>query len=160
LTTSEQAEANGYSRMVEAASAGTALSNAGTALLSGSSAQSMVSSIGHAQLLSVIPETGSEMPSMVKKTFINLDSMMFNFDFISLDRSGLGNSLDGAFGSPLGNQTRNLSIIKNKSSVINLLNYILILMFIVTFHILMIIVKYCIESCDKKTKFHIFVDKV
>lgn len=132
--------------MVEGASAGTAMATAGTALVSGSSAQGMFSSIGHAQLLTVIPETGSEMPSMVEKTFINLDSMMFNFDFMSLDTSALRTSLEGAFGSPLNNQTRNLSIIKNTSSVINLLNYLLILLFILTFHISIIILKAVLDS--------------
>ena len=125
--------------------------NLGTSAIGGSSAQGMFSGIGQTQLLMTVPEIGSYIPAAVNKTFSNLDSLMLNFDFLSLESNAIYDEIEQEFGYTVNNGTRNLSIIKHTSSLLNLFHLFIILAVIFLFHIFMIVLLSWVPEDSKKS---------
>ena len=115
--------------------------NVGTAVMAGASAQGMFSAVGQSQLLMLLPETGSHMPSVVNESFASLDNLMLSFEFLSLDSNPVYDSFEDTFGYSKHYKSRNLNVIKNGSSILNLFALLVILLLVFIFQTIMLILK-------------------
>ena len=127
-----ESEAVSFSSLVGTTITGTTAINIGTAVTAGASAQGIVSVAGQGQLLMLLPEVGADMPALVNETFSNLDSLMLSFDFLPLDSNPVHDKFEETFG--YSKNKRDLSIIKNGSSILNLFNFLVVLILIVMFN--------------------------
>ena len=96
----------------------------------------MFSVIGQGQLLMLLPEVGTEMPSLVNETFSNLDSLLLSLDFLPLESNIVYEKFEDYFGN--SDDNRNLNIITEGNSVLNMFNLLVVLILIFVFHIFII----------------------
>jgi len=150
-TSLEAAESITYSSTIGGTVAATAALNVGAAVASGASAQSMFSAVGQTQLLTLLPEIGAFMPRVVKNTISNLDKFMFSFNFLSLQSNPAHKQLEDTFGYQKYTNRRNLALIENGSTVLNLYHLILVFCLILLAHFILLLLKLCMNTALRET---------
>lgn len=150
-TSLEATESITYSSTIGGTVAATAALNVGAAVASGASAQSMFSAVGQTQLLTLLPEIGAFMPRVVKNTISNLDKFMFSFNFLSLQSNPAHKQLEDTFGYQKYNNRRNLALIENGSTVLNLYHLILVFCLILLVHFILLLLKLCMNTALRET---------